>query len=56
MSTKDIEKMKEFLENKKVKTSTNKYGKAENKIGSGKVERTNTQFGNKTTRTKKISQ
>ena len=56
MSTNNVEKMKEFLENKKSKTTTNKYAQAENKIGSGKVERTNTQFGNKTTRTKKISQ
>jgi len=53
MSMKDIERMKQFLEEKKSKRG---YLPAEKKIGCGKVEKMNKNIGLDSTRTKKISQ
>lgn len=53
MSMKDIEKMKELLEEKKSKGA---FLQAEKKIGSGKVEKRNKNIGIEFTRTHKISQ
>lgn len=53
MSLKDIEKMKQLLEEKRAK---NGFLQAEKKIGSGKVEKRNKNIGVEFTRTHKISQ
>ena len=53
MSMKDMERMKQLLEEKKNKSG---FLKAEKKIGSGKVEKMNKISGQGVTRTKKISQ
>jgi hypothetical protein len=53
MSIKDMEKMKQFLEEKK---SRREFLQAEKKIGSGKVEKMNKNIGIESTRTNKISQ
>lgn len=53
MSMKDIEQMKQFIENKKSKEG---FLQAEKKIGVGKVEKMNKNIGIDSTRTKKISQ
>lgn len=53
MSSKDMEKMKELLAEKKAKEG---FLKAEKKIGAGWVEKANKNKGNGPTRTKKISQ
>lgn len=49
MSNKNMEKMKQLLEEKKKKTG---YLQAEKKIGSGKVEKMNKNKGNGPTKTK----
>lgn len=53
MAKKDMERLKELLEEKKKK---NGYLSEEKKIGSGKVEKKNKNIGIDSTRTKKISQ
>lgn len=53
MAMKDMERMKQLLEEKKSKVSVLKD---EKKIGSGKVEKRNKNIGIDSTRTKKISQ
>lgn len=53
MSLKDIEKMKQFLEEKKNKT---KFLQEEKKIGVGKVQKRHKNIGIDSERTKKISQ
>ncbi len=53
MAMKDMERMKQLLEEKKSKVSALKD---EKKIGSGKVEKRNKNIGIDSTRTKKISQ
>ncbi len=53
MSIKDMDRMKQLLEEKKAQ---NGFLKAEKKIGSGKVEKKNKNIGLEFTRTKKISQ
>ena len=53
MSIKDMEKMKQLLEEKKAKVG---FLQEEKKVGSGKVEKNNRSLGNDVTRTKKISQ
>ena len=53
MSMKDMEKMKELIQEKKSKGG---YLPAEKKIGSGSVEKKNKNIGLDFTRTKKISQ
>ena len=53
MSMKDIERMKQLLEEKKNK---NGFLQTEKKIGSGKVEKRNKNIGVEFTRTHKISQ
>lgn len=51
MSMKDIERMKQLLEEKKIKGG---YLKEERKVGSGKVEKMNKNAGKGETRTKKL--
>ena len=53
MSMKDMERMQQLLDEKKLKGG---YLQAEKKIGSGKVEKKNRNIGMGYTRTKKISQ
>jgi hypothetical protein len=53
MAMKDMERMKQILEEKKAKGS---FLQNEKKIGSGKVEKKNKNIGLEFTRTKKISQ
>jgi hypothetical protein len=53
MSMKDMERMKQLLEEKKSKGG---FLQAEKKIGSGKVEKMHKNIGIDATRTKKISQ
>jgi len=53
MSMQDMEKMKQFIEDKKTKGH---FLQEEKKIGSGKVEKKNKMLGIDSTRTKKISQ
>lgn len=53
MSLKDIEKMKKFLEEKKAKDS---LFQKDNKLGNGRVEKSNRKIGTDSERTKKISQ
>jgi len=53
MSSKDMERIKELLEEKKAKQG---YLKDEKKVGSGWVEKQNKNKGNGPTRTKKIAQ
>lgn len=53
MSMKDMERMKQLLEEKKSKGG---FLKAEKKVGAGKVEKMNKNIGIDSTRTKKISQ
>lgn len=50
MSKKDIEKVKQFLEEKKKENLT----KRDNKLGNGKVEKNNKNIGIGSERTKKI--
>ena len=52
MSMKDIEKMKQYLKEKKKKQG---FLQAEKKIGVGKVERSHKNIGMDSERTKKIS-
>lgn len=53
MSMKDIEKMKQFIEEKKKKQG---FLQEERKIGVGKVEKQHKNIGTDSERTKKISQ
>lgn len=53
MSKNDVDKMKKFLEEKKSKAN---YLQAENKVGSGKVEKMNRKIGLEFVRPNKISQ
>lgn len=53
MAMKDMEKMKQFLEEKKSKSA---YLQAEKKIGSGKVEKRHKDIGQEFTRANKIAQ
>lgn len=52
MSMKDMERMKQLLEEKKAKAN---YLQAERKIGVGKVEKRHKNIGTDSERTKKIS-
>ena len=53
MSKNDVEKMKQFLKEKKAKAN---YLQEEKKIGSGKVEKMNRKIGLEFVRPNKISQ
>ena len=53
MSKNDVEKMKQFLEEKKSKAN---YLQEEKKVGSGKVEKMNRSIGLEFVRPNKISQ